>query len=559
MPLPPEIVSLGAFRFDTELRRVLSETGEEVPLRPQSLEVLSVLVNRAGEVVTKDALIATVWQDVNVTDDSLTQCISDIRRALGDSRRSLLQTVPRKGYRLVPVNEHKRPPPTRGRRRVWWPVPAALAVLIVLVGLFATSSRTPYPAESVASVAPQQALPTIRIMPFVNLGDDPRWQRIGLGMGAEIAAALSRVSNLQVIGAENHGLNVPDLPTRYRVDGTLLAGDGQVRATSQMVETDGGRIIWSGTWVLPDSEVTHVIDTVTGKVLSGVGDRISGAISVAEAENARRRAPATLGALELFMLGLQAKNSYFHDPDDPTPLREGIVYLTRAVEADPNFAAAYDVLGWVQNFLADVTPDLVDAVALYDASNANVRKAAALDPGDPLILSHLALVRTFEGDFEAAWQDAQRAVALAPNTADVLAMAASSYPYNDMQPEGPSLAAAWAQRALDLNPAAPAWYHSALAFSAFYAGDMQTALRESRNCRMPFMAPVHAAAAASLGEDDEAEAVLARFRRLASFPSLEDYYFVNAYEVPALVPLAQGLERTSWPVTRAQAETLARQ
>ncbi|WP_425102350.1 winged helix-turn-helix domain-containing tetratricopeptide repeat protein [Tropicibacter sp. S64] len=528
-----------------------------MPLRPQSTEVLRVLVDKAGEVVTKDALIAAVWRDVAVTDDSLTQCISDIRRALGDSGRSLLQTVPRKGYRLVipqaqdaPEKSHPKP-----RRRRF--IPAALAAVVVLCGaLAAMGLRLSGPEQTVAGTVtiPADDRPSVRIMPFVSLGDDPRWQRIGLGMGAEIAAALSRDRTLHVIGAENHGLNVPDLPTRYRVDGTLLSANGTVRATASMVETDTSRILWSGAWVLPDSEVTHVIDTVTGKVLSGVGDRISGAISQAEAENARRRVPATLGALDLYMLGLQAKNSYFLDPDDPTPLREGVGYLTRAIEADPDFAAAHDVLGWVQNFLADVTPDLDAALALYEASNANVRKAARLDPGDALILAHLAMVRTFEGDFAGAWQDAQRAVALAPNTADVLAMAASAYPFNDLQAEGPSQAVAWSMRALDLNPAAPAWYHSALAFSAYYAGDMETALREARKCRMPFMAPVHAAAAAALGEAAEAEAVLDRFRRLASFPSLEDYYFVDAYAVPALVPLAEGLERTSWPVTRAQAE-----
>ncbi|WP_447413032.1 winged helix-turn-helix domain-containing protein, partial [Clostridium perfringens] len=74
-----------------------------IPLRAQSMRVLQALAQRAGEVVSKDELFAAVWGDVHVTDDSLTQCVGEIRRSIGDSGHQVLRTVPKRGYRLVPL------------------------------------------------------------------------------------------------------------------------------------------------------------------------------------------------------------------------------------------------------------------------------------------------------------------------------------------------------------------------------------------------------------------------------------------------------------------------
>ena len=92
--LPLHIVDL----VDDELR---SNSGDHVDLRPRSYAVLRLLAENAGRLVTKDAIIAKVWDDVAVTEDSLTQCIADIRKAIGDDDRRVLRTVPRKGYILV--------------------------------------------------------------------------------------------------------------------------------------------------------------------------------------------------------------------------------------------------------------------------------------------------------------------------------------------------------------------------------------------------------------------------------------------------------------------------
>ncbi|MBN8905737.1 MAG: transcriptional regulator [Rhodospirillales bacterium] len=99
---------------------ILKDSTGEIALRPKSFGLLVHLVRNAGRVVPKDELLKTVWPDVIVTDDSLTQCISDIRRALGDKGPVLLRTVARRGYvfaedALEPANAAQRPMPAGQR------------------------------------------------------------------------------------------------------------------------------------------------------------------------------------------------------------------------------------------------------------------------------------------------------------------------------------------------------------------------------------------------------------------------------------------------------------
>src|SRR6185295_11399520 len=94
-------ITLGGFVFDPTRLELRDASGALVALRAQSLAVLHCLVLQREHVVTRDELMHAVWRDVIVTDGSLAQCINEIRRALGDSQHHIVQTVPKRGYRLV--------------------------------------------------------------------------------------------------------------------------------------------------------------------------------------------------------------------------------------------------------------------------------------------------------------------------------------------------------------------------------------------------------------------------------------------------------------------------
>lgn len=94
-------IAVGGYWFDVAKLELIDPCGHQVKLRPQSAEVLKMLVQSRGELVTKSLLMDTVWADFSVTDDSLVQCISEIRKALGSEGHALVKTVPRRGYLLV--------------------------------------------------------------------------------------------------------------------------------------------------------------------------------------------------------------------------------------------------------------------------------------------------------------------------------------------------------------------------------------------------------------------------------------------------------------------------
>ena len=98
-PVPCFVVNGIAADFGEEILR--DRAGRRIPLRPQAFAVLRYLAEHPGRLVTKDELMAAVWPGIAVTDDSLVQCIGEVRRAIGDEAHAVVRTVPRRGYRLA--------------------------------------------------------------------------------------------------------------------------------------------------------------------------------------------------------------------------------------------------------------------------------------------------------------------------------------------------------------------------------------------------------------------------------------------------------------------------
>jgi len=152
--LPHHVIDLDA----DELR---SAAGDHVELRPRSFAVLRRLAENPGTLVKKEDIFTAVWSDACVTDDSLTQCIADIRKAIADDERRVLRTVPRKGYMLVP-----------SLRRV-----------------------------ELAGRAPD--LPALAVMPFLSMGEECGHLSLGCGVASEIVNELARNRSLRLIGRDS--------------------------------------------------------------------------------------------------------------------------------------------------------------------------------------------------------------------------------------------------------------------------------------------------------------------------------------------------------------------
>jgi class 3 adenylate cyclase/predicted ATPase len=164
------------FTLDPDRGALLGPDGTELTLRPKSFALLQLFVENAGRLLDRDAIMNAVWPDVFVSDDSITQCVRDIRRAFGDESQTLLRTVPRRGYvfaaevsRVEPALPSSQPPP---------PEPAAEAAAELLEGVPMLRPASPKGIEPVGlSLSPERRHLTVLCCDFAgadeNAFDDP--------------------------------------------------------------------------------------------------------------------------------------------------------------------------------------------------------------------------------------------------------------------------------------------------------------------------------------------------------------------------------------------------
>jgi DNA-binding winged helix-turn-helix (wHTH) protein len=186
---PQELQSgfrIGEYLVEPRQNRIV-RGGFEVRLEPRVMDVLVCLAAQAGEVVSRDTLNATVWRDVVVTDQAVTNCISELRDHLGDDRSTnrVIETIPKRGYRLVaPVTRSEPPapaspviPPQRSRR---WPVAIAAFVLVAVAGVAWWRTR-----------AATSTLTSVAVVKFTNAANDASLEYLALALPDEIATLLT--------------------------------------------------------------------------------------------------------------------------------------------------------------------------------------------------------------------------------------------------------------------------------------------------------------------------------------------------------------------------------
>lgn len=186
-------LGLGECIYNLTSKEVSGPDGQSRPLRAQSAQVLDVLAERANEIVTKDEMFEAVWPGVSVTDDSVTQCIADIRRAIGDTDRTILRTIPKKGFQLIAT--HTAPSPNKAPVRAhvsgtgWKATIGVLAVIVLAVAALGMS-RMQWSAVEV--VQPSGSEVSITVLPFVDMSPDQDLEHFADGMTEDLITDLAR-------------------------------------------------------------------------------------------------------------------------------------------------------------------------------------------------------------------------------------------------------------------------------------------------------------------------------------------------------------------------------
>jgi TolB-like protein len=425
---------IGAYRLDTGRPCLFAPDGAEVPLRPKSLDVLLHLARNPRRVVTRAELMEAVWPDVFVTDDSLTQCIVELRRALGPAG-AMLRTVQRRGY-LLEVEEMRPTPP-------------------------------------VAAPAPP---PTLAVLPFDNLSGDPRWNRLCDGLSEDMITDLARYPELRVIARTSsfawRGRRADirrigrALKARYLLEGSVQADAGRIAVTAQLIEAETGTHVWAARHESAEAGLFDIQAEVVARVAGAVAG-FSGSIARAELRRLRRMPPASLATYELYLAGYEQEERL----DREGTLR-GIALLEEAVAADPTLSRAWTVLGFaLANAAANGWGG--DAAALRARQDVAIRRAVALDPENGLALEELGAMLARRGDLDGARDAFLRAAKAGANHADTLALLAK---YMVEVLGQPAAAERMMARAFVLNPAAPPWYMLGAARVAYFTGDFARAV-----------------------------------------------------------------------------------
>lgn len=551
-----EIFQIGDLSLDlatNELTR--GPDGPALHLEPKAAEVLACLARRAGEVVTREELLAVVWSGMVVGDDALTQAVIKLRKALGDDARQprFIETISKRGYRLIapvsgpaassvdapaPVTEV----PVEPARRNLWLLGLAVVVLVLAGGLYLGGQPAPAPAsdEAVRPAAPMP--PVVAVLPLANLSGDPERDYFSDGITEDIIGALGRYSALRVI-ARNSVEQFKQRPAGarqvrealgadYILAGSLREREGRTQIAVELSDTGSAQVLWSDRY--EGRDVVEIQQDIVRQIVGTL------AVKLTRLEE-RRVAAAPPGDMAAYDLVLRARALVVRTERGAN--REARALLARALELAPDYAEAYVVLaqaefhramyGWVE-----------DGAAAFDRSEAHARKALAGD--DPQAGArahgHLSLVYALRREFDKALLEADQAIAANPSDAFAIDARGDVLLWSGRLEE--AIAAMETAGRLDpMGRSAGSKFDLVLAYYSLGRYPEALVAVESALARFPeaaFLQALRAATLAQMGKSEQARQAAGEVRRLAPFFPARS--FGNRFVDPALMAhLQEGL------------------
>jgi DNA-binding winged helix-turn-helix (wHTH) protein/tetratricopeptide (TPR) repeat protein len=425
------LVRFGAFELDLDAG-VLRRHGRRVPLQEQPARILALLVNRPGDVVTREELRHLVWTDDTFVefDASLNAAITKIRRALGDSASAprFVETLPKRGYRFLADVQGLQPgsgstglsAPAVDAPSAESSAPVARAAApsigrarkTALLGIGAATLLSAWLLSAgPAPRSPASFVRSLTVQPF-----EVQAEEMHPNLGPELAAAIGRrLGRLQTLTikpwppgatADPRALT-RELGVDGRLDGVVTRTGQQLAIALRLVSTDGQRALWEDVVHLPVSDLMWLESQIAQRVGAALDVPMSGRERAALA----RHMTESLDAYQWFLRGkLHFERRTSRD------MREAIAAFERATVSDSNYALAY---AWVANSYSPLAYlGFAPPWETGPAQRAAAEKALLLDAG--LAEAHLALAMVL-AVHERRWEDAEveyrRALELDPNYA----------------------------------------------------------------------------------------------------------------------------------------------
>jgi TolB-like protein/Tfp pilus assembly protein PilF len=479
------ILEFGPFQLDS-VAEILFRGSEPIVLGQRAVALLRLLLEQAGTPVSKQSLIDAAWPNLAVEESNLTVQIAALRRVFADisGGAEWIETLPRRGYRYV-------------------------GPVVV----------TRNPAEAADGQRPVLALPdkpSVAVLPFLNLNDDPEQEYFADGMVEDIIAGLSRIKWLFVVARNSSftykGMAVDvkrvgrELGVRYLLQGSLRKDGNRVRVSAQMVEAETGGHLWTERFDRPLDDIFALQDEIALNVVGA----IEPSLRRAEIERVKRKRPDSLDAYDLV---LQSQSDVLSGM--PARVTNALVLLERALALDPAYALAHAFAAMCHHCL------FLRAGLLEESRAASIHHAqAAILHGqdDALALTFAGFSIGMDGhDHDAGFAALEAALAFSPSSAITYNVGGVMFGWAGEAER----AIEWGERAMRLSPFDPwAWsaFH-AFALGHFHRGRYEEAARAARKAvqlnpghsisHMLLVAPL-----AKLGRMKEAEAAAARVLEL---------------------------------------------
>ena len=418
----------------------LRKGGVRIRVQQQPLKLLEILLERPGQVVTREELRNQLWPNESFGDfdQAVNIAIAKLRGALGDSADNprFIETLPKRGYRFIAdvSTESESPPvqPESGRteasgdqfreassapsQRSRWlkartAIGLALILILSLLGVLLFRSRNRPPATS--------AIRSIAVLPLENLSGDTAQDYFADGMTDQLITDLAQISALRVISRTSamayKGARkpLPEIARELHVDavveGTVLRSGEQVRITAQLIQASADTHLWA------DSYEGNLSDTLVlqKKVAQAIADRIRVELTPGEQAGLKRLKVVDPQVYEGYL-----KGRYFWNKRTGDGLKKAIDYFNQAIAKDPNYAPAYSGLADSYALAGDWQYAVMTTKEALPKAKAAAMKALELD--NTLSEAHTSLAFCLEGfdwDSETAESEFRRAIELSPGYA----------------------------------------------------------------------------------------------------------------------------------------------
>jgi DNA-binding winged helix-turn-helix (wHTH) protein/TolB-like protein/Flp pilus assembly protein TadD len=446
----------GAYRVDVG-ERLLLRAEEVVPLTPKAFDMLLVLLEGSGHVLTKEELMSRVWPDSFVEEANLSHNIYKLREALGQGSdgEKFIETVPRRGYRFVAkvtemhdqgsdliVQEHSRArivveeedtsvnlietpvvstTPARAlsspiRSHRGFPTrPIFVIAAVVLIGLAVAASVYFWSTRKSSATLNGAGVRSIAVLPFKPLAANDRDESLEMGMADTLISRLSNIKDLKVrpfsavrrytkledevalVGSE---LNVDAV-----LDGSIQKSGDRVRVNVRLVKVEGGVVIWSEHFDEKFTDIFAVQDAISRRV----GNKLEPKLNVEEKRGLGKPGTANTDAYTAYV-----KGRYFFRKFTPADHQSAARYFNEAIARDPNYALAY--AGLADMYASAAVNNWIPSREAYPMARTAIRKALELD--SDLAEVHVtsgAISMFYDLDWNTAEREYKRALEVNPN------------------------------------------------------------------------------------------------------------------------------------------------